>query len=62
MDGMDRYADTQIDRQTDRQTDRQINAVCQQRSVIAFFIFPIFVRNMCRSCAEFRASVALAPR
>ena len=59
---MEEWIDTQIDRQTDRQTDRQINAVCQQRSVIAFFIFPIFVRNMCKSCAEFRASVALAPR
>ena len=55
---MEEWIDTQID----RQTDRQINAVCQQRSVIAFVIFPIFVRNMCKSCAEFRASVALAPR
>ena len=55
---MEEWIDTQIE----RQTDRYINAVCQQRSVIAFFIFPIFVRNMCKNCAEFRASVALASR
>ena len=55
---MEEWIDTQID----RQTDREINAVCQQGAFIAFLIFPIFVLNMCKSCTEFRASVALATR
>ena len=55
MDGMDRYTD----RQTDRQTDK-----CCLPTKISHCVFYIskYVRNMCKSCAEFRASVALAPR
>ena len=56
---MEEWIDTQIDRQTDRQIDK----CCLPTKIShCIFIFPTFARNMCKSCAEFRASVALAPR
>ena len=54
---MEEWIDTQIDRQIYRKM-----LFANKDQSLRIFLFPIFVRNMCKSCAEFRASVALAPR
>ena len=56
---MEEWIDTQIDRQTDRQIDKC--CLPTKISHCMFYISNIY-GNMCKSCAEFRASVALAPR